>query len=59
MINGVFKSTRTEWPRHVARMGKKINTYTILVGKNEGKKPLGKPGRRWEDNNKGNVKEIG
>jgi hypothetical protein len=56
MIIGVFKSTRTEWPRDVARMGKKRNTYTILVEKNEGKKTLGKTGRRREDNNKGNVK---
>ena len=59
MIIGVFKSTRMEWPGHVARMGKKRNMYRNLVGKNEGKKPLGKTGRRWEDNNKGNVKEIG
>jgi len=56
MIIGVFKSTRMEWPGHVARMGKKRNMYRNLVGKNEGKKPLGKTGRRWEDNNKGNVK---
>jgi hypothetical protein len=40
-------------------MGEKRNAYRILVGKPEGKKPLGKPKRRWEDNIKINLREIG
>jgi hypothetical protein len=38
------------WAGHVARMGKKRNAYRILVGKLEGKRSLGRPRRRWEDN---------
>jgi hypothetical protein len=34
---------------HVARMGRIINAYKMLVGKREGKRPLGRPRRRWED----------
>jgi hypothetical protein len=37
------------WAGHVACMGKKRNEYQILVGKPEGKKPLGRPRLRWED----------
>jgi hypothetical protein len=36
--------------RHVARMGEKTNAYRLLVGKSEGKRPLGRPIRRWVDN---------
>jgi hypothetical protein len=46
----VIKSKRVRWPGHVERMGEKRNAYSILVGKPEGKRPLGKPRRRWEDN---------
>jgi hypothetical protein len=38
------------WAGHVARMGEKRNAYRILVGNPEGKRPLGRPRRRWEDN---------
>jgi hypothetical protein len=38
------------WAGHVARMGAKRNTYKILVGKPEGKRPLGSPRCRWVDN---------
>jgi hypothetical protein len=38
------------WEGHVARMGKERTAYRILVGKPEGKRPLGRPKRRWEDN---------
>jgi hypothetical protein len=38
------------WAGHVARMGEKRNTYRILVGKPEGKRPLGRSRRRWVDN---------
>jgi len=42
----------------VAGTGEMRNTYTIIVGKSEGKRPLGKPKRRWEDTIKMNVKGI-
>jgi hypothetical protein len=38
------------WAGHVARMGEKRNAYRLLVGKPEGKRPLGRPRRRWVDN---------
>jgi hypothetical protein len=38
------------WAEHVARIGEERNVYRVLVGKLEGKKPLGRPTRRWEDN---------
>jgi hypothetical protein len=44
---------------HVARMGKKRNAYRILVGKPEGKRPLGRPRRRWVYSFKMDLKEIG
>jgi hypothetical protein len=43
----MIKSRRLIWTRHVARMGKKRNAYRLLVGKQEGKRPLGRPRRRW------------
>jgi hypothetical protein len=45
-----IKSTRMRWAWHVARMGVKRNTYWILVGKPEGKRPLGRRRCMWEDN---------
>ena len=47
------------WAGHVARMGEKRGVYRVLVGKPEGKRPLGKPRRRWEDNIKMDLKELG
>jgi hypothetical protein len=44
---------------HVARVGEKRNAYRILVGKPERKRPLGRPRRRWEDNIKMDIREIG
>jgi hypothetical protein len=44
-----MKSRRMPWAGHVARMGKMRNVYNILVGKPEGKRPLVRPRRRWED----------
>jgi hypothetical protein len=44
------KSRRIIWAGHVARMGTKRNPYRILVGKPEGKRPLGRPRRSWLDN---------
>jgi hypothetical protein len=42
----IIKSRRTRWEWHVARMGNKRNAHMILVGKPEGKRPLGRPRRR-------------
>jgi hypothetical protein len=46
------------WAGHAARMGKKRNTYRILVGKSEGKRPLGRPRHRLVDNIKMDLREI-
>jgi transcription termination factor 2 len=55
----MFKSSRMRWAGHVARMGETRTTYGILVGKPEGKRPLGRPRRRWVDNIKMNIRDIG
>jgi hypothetical protein len=57
--NPMTKSRRMRWAGHVARIGAKRNANGILVGKPEGKRPLGKPRRRWVDNNKMDLREIG
>jgi hypothetical protein len=44
-----IKSRRMRWVGHVARIGEVRNVYRVLVGKPEGKRPLGRPRRRWED----------
>jgi hypothetical protein len=46
----VIKSRRIRWTGHVARMGEGRGVYRRLVGKPEGKRPLGRPSCRWEDN---------
>jgi hypothetical protein len=46
----IIKSRIMTWAGHVARMGEKRKTYGILVGKPEGKRPPGRPRRRWMDN---------
>jgi hypothetical protein len=46
------------WARHVARKGEKKSAYRILVGKPEGKRPLGRPRRRWMDNIRIDLREI-
>jgi hypothetical protein len=53
------KSRRMRWAGHVARIGEKRNSYRILVGKPEGKRPLGRPKRRWVDNIKTDFREMG
>jgi hypothetical protein len=53
------KSRRMRWAGHAARMEEKRNAYRILVGQPEGKKPLGRPRRRWVDNIKMDLGEIG
>jgi hypothetical protein len=55
----VIKSSRIRWAGHVARMGEGRGVYRVLVGRPEGKRPLGRPGRRWEDNIKMDLREIG
>jgi hypothetical protein len=52
-------SRRMRWTGHVARIGEKRNAYRILVGKPEGKRPLGRARRRWVGNVKIDLKEIG
>jgi hypothetical protein len=55
----MIKSRRMRWAGHVARMRTKRNAYRILVGNPEGKRPLGRPRRRWVDNIKMGLREIG
>jgi hypothetical protein len=53
------KLRRMRWTGHVARMGEKRNAYMILVGKPEGKRPLGRPRHRWDSSIKMDFREIG
>jgi hypothetical protein len=55
----MIKSRRMRWAGHVARMGKPRIAYRILVGKPEGKRPLGRPRRRWVDNIKIDLRKMG
>jgi hypothetical protein len=55
----MIKSRRMRAAGHVARMGEKRNGYRILVGKSEGKRPLGRPKSRWADNIKMDLRGIG
>jgi hypothetical protein len=55
----MIKSRRMKWTGHVACMGERSGVYRILVGKPEGKRPLGRPRRRWEDNIKVNLQDVG
>jgi hypothetical protein len=54
-----IKSRRMRWAGHVARMGEGRNVYSVSVGKPEGKRPLVRPRRRWENGIKMGLKEIG
>jgi hypothetical protein len=54
-----IKCRRMRWPGHVALMEEKRNAYSMLVGKPEGKRPLGRPRRRWVDGIKMDLREIG
>jgi len=58
-IMRVIKSRRMKWAGHVARMGDGRGVYRVLVEKPERKRPLGRPRRRWEDNIKMDLQEIG
>ena len=55
----LVKSIRMRWAGHVARMGEGRGVHRVLVGKPEGKRPLGRPRRRWEDNIKMHLQEVG
>jgi hypothetical protein len=55
----VIKARRMRWAGHVARMGEARGVYNILVGRPEGRRPLGRPRRRWEDNIRIDRREIG
>jgi hypothetical protein len=55
----VVKSRRMRLAGHVARMEEGRGVYRVLVGKPEGKRPLGRPRRRWEDNIKMDLQEVG
>ena len=54
----VIKSRRLRWAGHVARMEEGRGVHQVLVGKPEGKRPLGRPRRRWEDNIKMDLEEV-
>ena len=55
----VIKSRRLRWAGHVARMEEGRSAFKILTGKPTGKRPLGRPRRRWEDNSRMDLEEIG
>jgi hypothetical protein len=54
----VVKSRRMRWAWHVARMGEGRGVYRVLVEKPEGKRPFGRPRRRWENNIKIDLQEV-
>ena len=58
-IARVIKSRRMKWAMYIARMRERRGVYRILVGKPEGKRPLGTPRHRWEDNNNMDHQEVG
>ena len=55
----VIKSRRMRWAGRVERMGDGIGVYRVLVGKPEGRRPLGRPRHRWEDNIRMDLREVG
>jgi hypothetical protein len=58
-IIGVIKAREMRCAGHVARMGEKRGAYRLLVGRPEGRRPLGRPRRRWEYNIKMDLQEVG
>ena len=54
----VIKWRRMRWAGHVARMGEERVVYRVLVGKPEGRRPMGRPRRRWVDNIRMDLKEV-
>ena len=55
----VIKSRRMRWAGHVASMGEERGVYRVSVGKPEGKSPQGRPRRRWVDNIRMDLQEVG
>jgi hypothetical protein len=55
----MIKSRWMKWAGHVALMGEGRGVYRVFVGRPEGKRPLGRPSRRWEDNIKMDLREMG
>jgi hypothetical protein len=55
----VIKARRMRWAGHVKRMGEMRGAYNIFIGRPEGRRPLGRPRHRWEDNNKMDLRETG
>ena len=55
----VVKSRRKRWAGHVVRMGERRVVHRVLVGKPEGKRPLGRPRRKWKDSIKMDLQEVG
>jgi hypothetical protein len=55
----VIKSRRMRWAGHVSLMGKERGVYRVLVGKPKGRRPLGRPRRRWVDNIRMDLEEVG
>ena len=55
----VIKARIMRWAGHVVHVGERIGVYRVMVGKLEGKRPLGRPRRRWEDNIKMDIQEVG
>ena len=54
----VIKSRRMKWAGHVVRMGEEMEVYRVLVDKPEGRRPLGRPRRRWVDNIRMDLQEV-
>ena len=55
----MIKSRRMRWAGHVACMGGERGVYRVLLGKLEGRRPLGRPRRRWADNIRMDLQEVG
>ena len=55
----VINSRRMRWADHAERTGERTGVYRVFVGKPEGKRPLGRPRRRWEDDIKMDLQEVG
>jgi hypothetical protein len=58
-FNRPIKASRMRWMGHVLRVGERTGAFRVFVARPEGKRPLGKNRRRWEDNIKTDLKEIG
>jgi len=59
IIVRLIKSRRMRWAGHIACMGERKGLYRVLVGKPEGKRPIGRPRHRWDDNIKMDIQEVG